>query len=81
VANIGAEAHVLGGFDLHAQEMALVLDGKVIARGISVRLGDAQSVGGGSGHKTHLGPLAPLFAVLDVDTSVCHEDDFLEIPV
>jgi hypothetical protein len=34
-------------------------------------------VGGGSGHETHLGPLAPLLAVLDIHSSVCHESDFL----
>jgi hypothetical protein len=58
--------------------MAVMLDGKVITRGISIRLGDAQSVRGSSRHKTHLRPLAPLFAVLDVDSSICHEGDFLE---
>jgi hypothetical protein len=72
MANIGAEAHVLRGFDLHAQEMAMMLDGKVEARGISIRLGDTQSVRGGSRHETHLRPLAPLLAVFDIYSSVCH---------
>ena len=81
MANVGAPAHVLGGFYLHAQEMTLVLDGEVVARGVSVRLGDAQSVGGGAGHETHLCPLTALFAVLDIDTLICHESDYLEMLV
>ena len=31
VANIRAKAHVLGRFDLHAHEMTVMLDGKIVA--------------------------------------------------
>jgi hypothetical protein len=67
----------LGRFHLHPQKAPLMLDPKVIGRGISLRLGDAQSVGGGSRHETHLGPLALLLAVLDINSSIRHEGFFL----
>jgi hypothetical protein len=40
-------------------------------------IGDAHSLLGGSCHEAQFRPLAPLLGVLDVDSSVCHESDFL----
>jgi len=36
---------------------------------------------GGAGHKDQFRPLTPLLGVFDVDSSVCHECDFLEMLV
>jgi len=33
---------------------------------------------GGAGHKDQFRPLAPLLGVFDVDSSICHECEFLE---
>jgi hypothetical protein len=54
-----------------------VFDDKVVLRGISIRLGNTQSMRGSSRHETHLRPLAPLLGVLDIASSVCHENAFL----
>jgi len=40
-------------------------------------IGYAQSLLGGSCHEAQFRPLAPLLGVLDVDSSVCHDRDFL----
>jgi hypothetical protein len=53
-----------GGFDLHAHEVPAGLDDHIVARRISPRLGQPETVLGGSGHKLKLGPLPAPFAIL-----------------
>ena len=72
VAFVGASAFVFGAFDLDAEEVAVVLDGEVVAGHVSPGLGDAESVLGGAGHEAEFGPFAPELGVLDIDTLVCH---------
>jgi hypothetical protein len=62
-----------GGLDLHAQEAAAMVDGEVVAGGVSPGLGDVESVLGGAGHEAEFGPLATLFVVLDNTLSAVHE--------
>ena len=51
------------GFDLHAQEISVVLDSDVVGRGVSPRTDDGEALLGGAGHEQKLGPLAALLEV------------------
>src|SRR5580692_2258239 len=54
-ANVSAIGLAVGrGFHLHPHEVPAGLDHHVVARRISPRLGEAQTVLGGSGHKLQL---------------------------
>ena len=60
------DAH--GGFDLDAEDAAVVFDHEIVAGGVSPGLGDHEAVFGGASHETKLGPFAAEFAVLDLRT-------------
>lgn len=83
VPNIGAvsTAHgagitvailVGGRFHLHASELATVPDDEVETCHLSPGFINLQAMFGGSGHETHLGPLAAQFAVTDLHSSIFH---------
>ena len=57
------DAH--GGFDLDAEDAAVVFDHQIVAGGVSPGLGDHDAVFGDASHETKLGPFAAEFAVLN----------------
>ena len=57
------DAH--GGFDLDAEDAAVVFDHQIVAGGVSPGLGDHDAVFGDASHETKLGPFAAEFAVRD----------------
>ena len=56
-----------GGFDLHADEVAVGFDDGVVTGGISPGIENLEAVFGGGGDKLKLGPLAATFAILNPD--------------
>ena len=58
------DAH--GGFDLDAEDAAVVFDHQIVAGGVSPGLGDHDAVFGDASHETKLGPFATEFAVPDL---------------
>src|SRR5579864_38849 len=62
------------GFDLHTQEVSVVLDGNVVGRGVSPGTDDGEALLGGAGHEEKLGPFSALFEMFDdVGGVVWHE--------
>ena len=59
-------AAALGGFDLNAEDAAVVFDHEVVGSGVSPGLGDHESVLGGAGHETEFGPLSAEFVGFEV---------------
>jgi len=61
------------GFDLHAQEVSVMLDGYVVGRGVSPGPDDGEALLGGAGHEEQLGPFSALLEVFgDVGGIVWH---------
>jgi hypothetical protein len=66
-ANVSAIGLAVGrGLYLHPHKASAGLDDHVVARRISPRLGQAQTLFGGSRHKLKLRPLAAPLAILDM---------------
>jgi len=65
VASFGAARG--GGFDLHAHEVAVGFNDRIVAGGVSPGIENLEAVFGGGGDELQLGPLATAFAILDVD--------------
>jgi hypothetical protein len=59
---LGAET--VGGFDLDAEEAVTVVENKVVALGVSPRLGDAETELAGLVEEGGLGALSGAFGVL-----------------
>jgi hypothetical protein len=65
-ADVGVAALVDGAFDLHAEEVAVMVGGDVVGGGFSPGLGDAEAEFGGALHETEFGPLSAKLGVRDV---------------
>ena len=65
VAAVASADDAHGGFDLDAEDAAVVFDHEIVAGGVSPGLGDHDAVFGDASHETKLGPFAAEFAVLD----------------
>jgi hypothetical protein len=62
------------GFDLHAEDVSMMLDGDVVGRGVSPGTDDGEALLGGARHEQKFGPFALLFEVVeDVGGVVGHE--------
>ena len=66
VAAVASADDAHGGFDLDAEDAAVVFDHQIVAGGVSPGLGDHEAVFGGASHETKLGPFATEFAVPDL---------------
>jgi hypothetical protein len=65
VAAVASADDAHGGFDLDAEDAAVVFDHQIVAGGVSPGLGDHDAVFGDASHETKLGPFAAEFAVFD----------------
>jgi len=72
VAFVGVAAVEDGAFDLDADEVSAVGQGKVEGGHVSPGLGDDEAEFGGAGHETQLRPLAPRLGVADVHPGIFH---------
>jgi hypothetical protein len=73
-------AAAFGGFDLNAEDAAVVFDHEVVGSGVSPGLGDHESALGGAGHETEFGPLSAEFVVFKIygARAGCEEGIFVQ---
>jgi hypothetical protein len=71
-ADIGVGALFAGALDLDAEELSVVLHGKIVGSVFAPGLGDAESELGGAGHEAQFGPLAALFGAADAHAGSFH---------
>jgi hypothetical protein len=67
-----------GAFDLHAEEVAEMVDGEVVGSVVSPGLGEDEAEFGGAEHEAEFGPFAAEFVVRDVWSGVGHGVSFVE---
>ncbi len=74
VTLIMATKVIHGGLHLDTKESSAVLDGEVVAGGVSPGLADGEAVVGGAGHELQLDPFAAALGVLDHTFGVASQE-------